>query len=190
MDFCYTCGEVCHRSSDDIDRGSHQSRHYLRRMERTVEDTMLIVAKEIITLNIVNVAEVRARELRATKQTYMDVAVKEVISIVFASQMMATTIGATPGQHLPSDTTTVINLTMKTPHRTMTSSTAPRQPLWPRTMLVTNFITLGDLYVITKAFRRATLAARALSATGGIIIFEESGAVLQGYADTLARSSW
>jgi hypothetical protein len=40
----------------------------------------------------------------------MDVAVKEVTSIVSDSQMMATTIGATPGQHLLSDITTVINL--------------------------------------------------------------------------------
>jgi gag-polypeptide of LTR copia-type len=28
---CYTCGEVCHRSSDHIDRGCHQSRHPMRR---------------------------------------------------------------------------------------------------------------------------------------------------------------
>jgi hypothetical protein len=63
---------------------------------------------------------------------------EKVTSIVSDSQMMATTIGATPGQHLPSDITTVINLTMQTLHRTTTSSTAPLQLLWPRTMLVTN----------------------------------------------------
>jgi hypothetical protein len=38
----------------------------------------------------------------------MEVAVKEVTSIVSDSQMMATTIVATPGQHMPSDITTVI----------------------------------------------------------------------------------
>jgi hypothetical protein len=69
----------------------------------------------------------------------MDVDVKEVISIVSDSQMMATTIGATPGQHLPSNITTVINLTIQILHRRTTSSTAPLQPLWPRTMLVTNY---------------------------------------------------
>jgi hypothetical protein len=68
----------------------------------------------------------------------MELAVKEVTSIVSNSQMMATTIGATPGQNLPSDIIVVINLTMQSIHRTTTSSTAPLQPLWPRTMLVTN----------------------------------------------------
>jgi hypothetical protein len=113
-----------------------------------VKDITLIVAKDIITLTIVKVTEVRvqevcakkarAKEMRATKETYMDVDVKEVTSIVSESQMMATTIGATPGQHLPSDITTVINFTIQILHRTTTSSTAPLQPLWPRTMLVTN----------------------------------------------------
>jgi hypothetical protein len=76
-------------------------------MEGTVEDITLIVAKEIITLivaeeiitlTIVKVTEVRAQEVRAkeaTKETSMDVAVKEVTSIVSDFQMMATTIGAT-----------------------------------------------------------------------------------------------
>jgi hypothetical protein len=82
--------------------------------------------------------QLHAKEVWATKQTSMYVAVKEVASIVSASQVMTTTIGATPGQHLPSDITTVINLTMQTLHRTTTSSTAPLQPLWPRPMLVTN----------------------------------------------------
>jgi hypothetical protein len=68
----------------------------------------------------------------------MDVDVKEVTNIVSDSQLMATTIGATPGQHLPSDIITVINLTIQILHRTTTSSTAPLQPLWPHTMLVTN----------------------------------------------------
>jgi hypothetical protein len=87
-------------------------------MEGTVEDITLIVAKEIITLTIVKVTEVRAqgvcakearaKEVRATKETSMNVDVKEVTSIVSDSQTMATTIGATPGQHLPSDITTVI----------------------------------------------------------------------------------
>jgi hypothetical protein len=113
-----------------------------------VEDITLIVAKEIITLTIVKVTEVRAKEVRAkevrakevraTKKTSMDVAVKEVTSIVSDSPMMATTIGATPGQHLPSDITTVINLTIQAFHRKTTSSTAPLQALWPRTMLVTD----------------------------------------------------
>jgi hypothetical protein len=57
----------------------------------------------------VRAQEVRAKEVRATKETSMDVAVKEVTSIVSDSQMMATTIEATPGQHLPSDIITVIN---------------------------------------------------------------------------------
>jgi gag-polypeptide of LTR copia-type len=30
---CYTCGEVCHRSSDHIDRRLHQSRHSMRRYD-------------------------------------------------------------------------------------------------------------------------------------------------------------
>jgi hypothetical protein len=117
-------------------------------MEGTVEDIMLIVAKEIITLTIVKVTEVRAqevrakevraKEVRATKETSTDVAVKEVTSIVSDSQIMATTIGATPGQHLPSDITIVINLSIIILHRTTISSTAPLQPLWPCTMLVTN----------------------------------------------------
>jgi hypothetical protein len=77
---CYTCGEVDHRSSDHIDRGRHQSRHPWVVMEGTVEDITLIVAKEIITLIIVKVTEVRAQEVcakeaRATKKTSMDVAV-------------------------------------------------------------------------------------------------------------------
>jgi hypothetical protein len=64
-------------------------------MEGTVEDITLIVAKEIITLTIVKVTEVRAqkvraKEVRATKETSMDVAVKEVTSIVSDSQVMAT----------------------------------------------------------------------------------------------------
>jgi hypothetical protein len=42
-------------------------------------------------------------------KTFMEVAVKEVTSTVSDSQMMATTIGATPEQHLPSYITTVIN---------------------------------------------------------------------------------
>jgi hypothetical protein len=109
-------------------------------MEDTVEDITLIVAKEIITLTIVKVTEVRAKEVRAMKKTSIDVAVKEVTSIVYDSQMMAMTISATPGQLLPSNITTVINLAVQTLHRTTTSSTAPLQPLWPRTMLVTNSI--------------------------------------------------
>jgi hypothetical protein len=70
-------------------------------MEGTVEDITLIVAKEIIMLTIVKVTEVRAQEVRtkearakvvmATKKTSMDVAIKEVTSIVSDSQMMATT---------------------------------------------------------------------------------------------------
>jgi hypothetical protein len=107
-------------------------------MESKVEDITLIVAKEIVTLTIVKVTEVRAKEARATKKTSTDVAVKEVISTVSDSQMMAKTIGATPRENLPSDITTVINLTIQILHRTTTSSTAPLQPLWPRTMLVTN----------------------------------------------------
>jgi hypothetical protein len=60
-------------------------------MERTVKDIMLIVAKEIFALTIVKVTEVRnkemrAREVRATKQTSIEVAVKDVTSIVSASQ--------------------------------------------------------------------------------------------------------
>jgi hypothetical protein len=119
-------------------------------MESTVEDIKLIVAKEIVTLIIVKGKEMRAQEVRAkeararevwaTKKTSMKVAVKEVISIVSDSKMMARTIGATPEKHLPSDITTKINLSMQTIHQTTTSSTAPLQPLWPRTMLVTNSI--------------------------------------------------
>jgi hypothetical protein len=117
-------------------------------IENTVEDITLIVAKEIITLTIVKVTEMRAqevcakearaKEVRAAKETSMDVDVKEVTIIVSDSQMMATKIGATPGQHLPSDITTVINFIIQILHRTTTSSTAPLQPLWPRTMLATN----------------------------------------------------
>jgi hypothetical protein len=113
-----------------------------------VEDITLIVAKEIITLTIVKVTEVRvqevcakearAKEVRVTKETSMDVDVKQVTSIVSDSQMMAKTIGALPGQQLPSDITTVINLIIQILHRRTTSSTAPLQPLWSRTMLATN----------------------------------------------------
>jgi hypothetical protein len=91
-------------------------------IEGTVEDINLIVAKKIITLTIVKVREVRvqevrakdvrAREVQATKKTSRDVAAKKVTSIVSDSQMMATTIGATSGQHLSSDITIVINLTI------------------------------------------------------------------------------
>jgi hypothetical protein len=87
-------------------------------MEGTVEYITLIVAKEIIALTIVKVTEVRAqevcakeardKEVRATKETSMDMYVKEVTIIVSDSQIIATTIGATPGQHLPSDITTVM----------------------------------------------------------------------------------
>jgi hypothetical protein len=118
-------------------------------MEGTVEDITLIVAKEIITLTIVKVTEVRtqevraqevraqevrakevrAKEVRGTKKTSIDVAIKEVTSIVSDSQMMATTISATPGQHLPSDIATVINLTIQILHRTTTSSTTLLHPL-------------------------------------------------------------
>jgi hypothetical protein len=107
-------------------------------MKRTVEDITLIVAKEIVALTIVKVIEVRAQEVRVTEQTFLDVEFKEVTSIVSASQMIVITTGATPGQKLPSTFTTVIPLTMKTLHRTTTSSTASLQTLWPRTMLVTN----------------------------------------------------
>jgi hypothetical protein len=109
-------------------------------------------------LTIVNVTEVRAhkvcakearaKEVRATKENSKDVYVKEVTSIVSDYQVMATTIGAAPGQHLPSDITTVINLTIQILHRTTNSSTAPLQPLWPRTMLVTNS-TRRQLWSIT-----------------------------------------
>jgi hypothetical protein len=62
-------------------------------MEDTVEDITLIVAKEIVTLTIVKVTEVRVQEMRAkqarvTTKTSMDVAVKEVTSIVSDSQVM------------------------------------------------------------------------------------------------------
>jgi hypothetical protein len=95
-------------------------------IEGTVEDITLIVAKKIVTLTIVKVTEVRAQkvraqevysqemraqEVRATKKNSMEVAVKEVTSIELDFQMMATTIGS-PGQHLPSDITTVITLFM------------------------------------------------------------------------------
>jgi hypothetical protein len=65
-------------------------------------------------LTIIKVTEVRAQEVCAkevliTKNASMYVAFKEVISIVSDSQMMATSIRATPGQHLPSNITIVIN---------------------------------------------------------------------------------
>jgi hypothetical protein len=122
-------------------------------MEGTVEDITLIVAQKIITLTIVKVTEVcaqevraqevrakkaRAKEVRAAKRNSMNVAVKEVTSIVSNSQLMATRIGATSGQHLPSDITTVIHLAIQILHRTTSSSTAPLQPLFLRAMLVTN----------------------------------------------------
>jgi hypothetical protein len=65
-------------------------------MEDTVEAITLIVAKEIVTLTVIKVTEVRAQEVRAkearakkvraTKKASMDVAVKEVTSIVSDSQ--------------------------------------------------------------------------------------------------------
>jgi hypothetical protein len=95
-------------------------------MEDAEKDITLIVAKKIITLTIVKVTEVRAqevcaKEVRGTKEISKDMYVKEVTSIVSDSQMMATTIGATPGQHLPSDITTAINLIIQILHRTTTS---------------------------------------------------------------------
>jgi hypothetical protein len=118
-------------------------------MEGTVEYITLRVAKEIITLTVVKVTEVRAqevraqevraqevraKEVRATKKTSMKMAVKEVTSIVHDSQMMATMIGATPGQHLPSYITTVINLIMQTigrrPVRPRRFSHCGRAPCW------------------------------------------------------------
>jgi hypothetical protein len=68
----------------------------------------------------------------------VDVTIKELTSVVTASQMMKTTIGAKPGQHLASEFTTVTALTMQTPHQKTTSSTAPLQPLSPCTIFVTN----------------------------------------------------
>jgi hypothetical protein len=104
----------------------------------TIVKVTEVRAKEVRAKEV-RAKEVRAKEVRAKEETSMDVAVKEVTSIVSDSQMMETTIGATPGQHLPSDSgDTVINLTIQILHRTTTSSTAPLQPLWPRTMLVTN----------------------------------------------------
>jgi hypothetical protein len=50
-------------------------------------------------------------------------------------------------------------------------------------------ITLGGLYVITKAVRRASLAALSVCYCC-IIVFEESSAALQRYADALASSPW
>jgi hypothetical protein len=145
---CNTWGEIDLRSSDHIDRGRHQSLHPMRIYGAHGESITLIFAKKIVALTILKVTGVRAQEMCAkevgaeevwaTKQTSMYVTVKEVTSIVSASQMMAMTIGATPGQHLPSDITTVITLTMQTLHRTTTSSTAPLQPSWPRSMLVSN----------------------------------------------------
>jgi hypothetical protein len=92
----------------------------------------------IFKVTEVRAQEVRAKEVRDTKKASMSVAVKEVTSIVSDSQMMATTIGTTQGQHLPSDIITVINLTMQTLHRTTNGSTALLQPLWPHIMLITN----------------------------------------------------
>jgi hypothetical protein len=52
-------------------------------------------------------------------------------------------------------------------------------------------ITLGGLYAIIKAVRRGSLAARSLSPCYCcIIVFEESSAALQGYANALARPPW
>jgi hypothetical protein len=97
-------------------------------LDLTVESITLIIAKEIVAFTIVKVTEVRAKVVHANKENSMDVTVKDVTSIVSATQMMATTTGATPRQHLLSDITIVILLTMKTLHRTTTSSIAPLQP--------------------------------------------------------------
>jgi hypothetical protein len=69
-------------------------------MEGMVKDITLIVAKEIVELGIFKVTEVRAQEVRATEKTFIDVTVKVVASIISDYQMMATKIGATPGQHI------------------------------------------------------------------------------------------
>jgi hypothetical protein len=110
----------------------------VRAKERRAKE---VRAKEVRAKEVrakeVRAKEVRAKEVWAPKQTAIYVTVKEVTSIVSASQMMAKTIGATLGQHLPSDITSVISLTMQTLHRTTTSSTAPRQLSWPRIMLIT-----------------------------------------------------
>jgi gag-polypeptide of LTR copia-type len=135
---CYTCGEVGHRCSDLIDRGRHQRLHPMFRYGAHGGGHHTDRRQGDRRITIVKVTEVLAKEVRATKQTIMHVAVKDVTSIVSASEMMATTIGATPRQHLTSKIITVIPLTIQTLHRTTISSTAPLQPLWPRTMLATN----------------------------------------------------
>jgi hypothetical protein len=51
-------------------------------------------------------------------------------------------------------------------------------------------ITPGGLYSITKAVRRAILAAHRSLYHSGIIVFEGYGTALKGYADSWARTSW
>jgi hypothetical protein len=129
-------------------------------MEGTVKDITLIVAKEIITLTIFKVTEVRAQEVcakgvRATKETSMDVAVKEVTSIVSDSQMIATTIVATPGQHLPSDITTVINLSIQILYRTLRDANGR---LFNLSAAVSLEVSIAD-----QVFKRTLLVAPQLS---------------------------
>jgi Zinc knuckle len=145
---CYTCGEVGHRSSDHIDRGRHQSRHPMRRYgghggehyaDSRQGDHHVDNRQGHGGARPGGMRQGGARQGGAGHEgDFHGRGRQGVTSIVSDCQMMATTIGATPGQHLSSDITTVINLTIQILHRTTTSSTAPLQPLWPRTMLVTN----------------------------------------------------
>jgi gag-polypeptide of LTR copia-type len=126
---CYTCGEVCHRSSDHIVRWLHQCRHPMRRYGghgggHNAESRQGYHHVD----HHQDHGGARQGGVRqggaGQDEEFHGSGVKEVTSIVSDSQMMTTTNGTTPGQHLPSDITTVINLIMQTIHRMTTSSTA------------------------------------------------------------------
>jgi Zinc knuckle len=139
---CYTCGEVGHRISDHIDRGRHQSRHPMRRYGGHSgghhADSRQGDHHVDHRQGHEGARSGGARQGGAGHEEDFHGRGRQGSDryrVRFSK--METTIGATPGQHLPSDITTVINITIQTLHRTTTISTAPLQPLWPRTMLVT-----------------------------------------------------
>jgi hypothetical protein len=115
-------------------------------MERVVQVTTLIVAMVIVALTIVKVLEVRAKDVLFTLQDTMNVLVKNMTSVVTASQTTVTTMRNAQGQHLPSDITAATDSTTTWTPTTITS-TALHPPLQLRTTLVTK-ITLRQLWSI------------------------------------------
>jgi hypothetical protein len=146
---CYTCGEDGNRSSDHIDRARHQSRHHMRRYgghggghhadscqgdhhadscrgDHHVDHRQGHGgARPGGARQGGHEGDFHGRGRQGGDQH----------RVRFSND--GNDDWRHVRQHLPSDITTVINLTIKILHRTTTSSTAPLQLLLPRTMLIT-----------------------------------------------------